>query len=274
MAMTVKISTFYKFVAIDDCVSLRAAIHSAADERGVLGTILVAHEGINATISADAASLDEFVAWLRSDRRFADLQDKQSRSAAHPFGRLKVKVKPEIVTLGAAGADPREAIGTYVEPEAWNALIQDPNVVVVDTRNSYEVAIGTFEGARDPGTRSFSELPDYVSRELAGDKSRPVAMFCTGGIRCEKATAYLIDQGFENVFHLRGGILNYLAKVPAQDSLWRGECFVFDDRVAVDHDLAPGGNTRCGICGQPLAAKCAGDDGAAVTCCVEHTALA
>ncbi len=272
--MTVMISTFYKFVAVDDCEAQRAAIQSAARACGVLGTILIAPEGINATISADTDKLQSFFAWLRSDARFADLEDKRSVAQTHPFGRLKVKVKPEIVTFGVPGANPCEATGIYVEPEAWNALITDPNVVVIDTRNAYEVSVGTFEGALDPGTRSFSELPDYVSRALAGDKSRPVAMFCTGGIRCEKATAYLIGQGFSNVFHLRGGILNYLAKIPAGDSLWHGECFVFDDRVAVDHNLQPGGNTRCSICGQPLASAKGGDASTPVTCCGQDAALA
>lgn len=251
--MNFTVSAFYKFVAIEDAEALRARIEAAAQNHGVLGTILLAQEGINGTISGASDELAAFFAKLRSDPRFTDLECKTAHAAAHPFKRLKVKLKPEIVTFGVPEADPSVAVGIYVAPEDWNALIRDPDVVVIDTRNSYEVRIGSFEGAIDPGTRAFSEFPDYVRRHLDPARHKRIAMFCTGGIRCEKASAYMLGQGFAEVYHLEGGILKYLERIAPEQSLWRGECFVFDERVAVAHGLSEAGHGRCTRCGQPLA---------------------
>ena len=250
--MSVVVSTFYKFVGIEDCEALRGDLGAFCCARRMKGTILIAAEGLNATVSGDADAIDLLHAHLRSDPRFSDLTDKRSHAEAHPFARLKVKIKPEIVTFGARAADPSKRVGRYVKAEDWNALLDDPDVVVVDARNAYEVAIGTFDGARDPGTRTFSEFPDYVARELAADKDKKIAMFCTGGIRCEKASSYLLGQGFEEVYHLKGGILKYLETAPKSESRWRGECFVFDERVALDHGVVVGGHARCAGCGDPV----------------------
>jgi UPF0176 protein len=249
--MRVKIAAFYKFVGIEDPVGLQDRLRALCQNLRVLGTILIAREGINATISAAEADVDALIGELHSDARFADLQVKFSAAADHPFQRLKVKIKPEIVTFGVPDVRPSDATGHLVEPENWNALISEPNVVVIDTRNDYEVEIGTFEGARNPQTRSFGEFRDYVAAELAADPSQKIAMFCTGGIRCEKASAYLIAQGFPNVYQLHGGILNYLEKVPSQQSLWQGECFVFDERVALEHGVRQGHHRLCDECGRP-----------------------
>ncbi|MFZ4808256.1 MAG: rhodanese-related sulfurtransferase [Hyphomicrobiaceae bacterium] len=232
--MSVTVSAFYKFVAIADPPALRAHLLAALAAAEARGTILLAPEGINGTISAAAAAMAAFLAGLRADPRFADLITKNASAAAHPFRRLKVKVKREILTFGHPEADPTVRVGTYVRPEDWNALICDPNVLVLDTRNAYEVAVGTFAGAVDPGTRRFGEFADYVRANLDPGRHRRVAMFCTGGIRCEKASAYMMAAGFPEVYHLEGGILAYLAAVPPEQSLWRGACFVFDERAAVD----------------------------------------
>jgi UPF0176 protein len=250
-AMRVKIAAFYKFVDIEDPTILQDQLRQLCGRLGVRGTILIAREGINATISAAEADVDALIDELRSDARFADLQVKFSVAAGHPFQRLKVKIKPEIVTFGVPDVRPSHATGHLVEPENWNALISEPDVVVIDTRNDYEVEIGTFEGARNPQTRSFGEFRDYVAAELATDPSQKIAMFCTGGIRCEKASAYLIAQGFPNVYQLHGGILNYLEKIPSQQSLWQGECFVFDERVALEHGVRQGHHRLCDECGRP-----------------------
>jgi UPF0176 protein len=251
IAMRVKIAAFYKFVDIEDPPALQDQLRQLCERLGVRGTILIAREGINATLSAAEAEVDALIDELRSDSRFADLQVKFSAATGHPFQRLKVKIKPEIVTFGVPSARPSDATGHLVAPEDWNALISEPDVVVIDTRNDYEVEIGTFEGARNPQTRSFGEFRDYVAAELAADPSQKIAMFCTGGIRCEKASAYLIAQGFPNVYQLHGGILNYLEKIPSQQSLWRGECFVFDERVALEHGVRQGRHRLCDECGRP-----------------------
>jgi UPF0176 protein len=234
--MPITISAFYKFVAIADPPALRDTLHDRLQSRAIKGTILVAHEGVNGTISGAQDAMRAFLEELRADPRFADLVTKEARSDTHPFGRLKVKVKPEIVTFRQPQADPTRRVGTYVAPENWNALISEPGVLVIDTRNSYEFEAGTFDNAVDPQTRSFTEFPDYVRKNLDPARNRKIAMFCTGGIRCEKASAYMLAQGFSEVYHLEGGILNYLAKVPREDSRFRGACFVFDERRGVESD--------------------------------------
>lgn len=232
--MTITVSAFYKFVCIEDPPALRSILHEAMAAKASKGTILVASEGINGTISAAADDMDAFLSRLRADPRFADIVVKQARADQQPFQRLKVKLKREIVTLRAPEADPSQRVGTYVAPKDWNALISDPDVIVIDTRNAYEVAEGTFHRALDPGTRSFGEFPGYVAKNLDPTRHKRVAMFCTGGIRCEKASAYMLAHGFEEVYHLKGGILRYLAEMPEAESLWQGKCFVFDERFGVD----------------------------------------
>jgi UPF0176 protein len=231
--MSVAVSAFYKFVPIPDAAALRERLTRVMTARGIKGTILLASEGINGTISAAPADMAAFLAELRSEHRFADLVTKDAVAAAHPFQRLKVKLKREIITFGLPGADPTVRAGTYVAPTDWNALISAPDILVLDTRNAYEVAEGTFQGAVDPKTRSFGELPAFVAATLDPTIHKRVAMFCTGGIRCEKASAYMLSLGFAEVYHLHGGILNYLAQVPSQASLFDGKCFVFDEREVV-----------------------------------------
>jgi UPF0176 protein len=250
--MTVTVSAFYKFVAIADPAALRDEITEMCRQLAVMGTVLVANEGINATVSGADENIIQLLGWLRSGERFHDLQSKESLAPAHPFKRLKVKVKPEIVTFGHPGIDPALNAGTYVCPEDWNALIQEPDVIVVDTRNTYEVDIGTFPGAIDPKTQTFSDFAAFADAELSSLRNQKIAMFCTGGIRCEKATAYLRAQGFKDVYHLQGGILKYLEAVPEAESLWQGECFIFDERVALEHGVKPAGYGHCSRCGWPV----------------------
>jgi UPF0176 protein len=250
--MSVTVTAFYKFVSIAAPAALRETVLPLARARGIKGTILLAHEGINATIAGPDEAIRWMLAWLRSDPRFADLVSKESYAGDIPFGRLKVKVKREIVTLRRPEADPTKRVGTYVKPEDWNALVSDPDVVVLDTRNAYEVGIGTFRNAVDPGTRAFSEFPAFVSANLDPAKHKRVAMFCTGGIRCEKASAYMLAQGFPEVYHLEGGILKYLETITPEQSLWQGECFVFDERVALEHGVRPGTHVMCQACGSPI----------------------
>lgn len=250
--MTYSVSAFYKFVAIADPEVLRSAIEDVCRQHGIKGTILLAHEGINGTVSGSDGAIAALENSLRTDARFASLTPKHSTASAEPFQKLKVKVKREIVTFGALGADPTVKAGTYVAPEDWNQLIAAPDVTIIDTRNAYEVAVGTFKGAIDPGTRAFNDFPEFVAKELDPQRHRKVAMFCTGGIRCEKASAYLLSQGFEQVFHLEGGILKYLETVPESQSQWQGECFVFDERVALQHGLGEGSHALCPDCGYPV----------------------
>jgi UPF0176 protein len=233
--MTIAVAAFYKFVAVGDCQALRAELLERLSALDMKGTILVAPEGINGTISGTPAAMDAFLGRLRRDPRFADLLTKDSGTDTHPFKRLKVKVKREIVTFGQPMTDPANA-GTRVAPLAWNALIADPDVVVVDTRNAFEVAIGTFPGAINPNMRRFTDLPTFVEANLDPARHRKIAMFCTGGIRCEKATAYVKARGFSEVYHLQGGILAYLAQVPREQSEFVGDCFVFDERWSVTSD--------------------------------------
>lgn len=237
--MTITVSAFYKFVRIDAPTALREELFGRLSARAMRGTILLAPEGINGTISGAPQDMAAFLAELRSDLRFSDLVTKDATAEVHPFQRLKVKVKHEIIALRAPEADPTSRVGIYVEPRDWNGLISDPDVLVIDTRNAYEVAEGTFERAVDPGTRTFGEWPQYVAGHLDPQRHRKIAMFCTGGIRCEKASAYLLAHGFAEVHHLKGGILNYLAQVPAVESLWRGKCFVFDERRGVAGGAEP-----------------------------------
>lgn len=250
--VTVKVAAFYKFVSIDEPAALQAHLREVCQSCAIKGTILIAAEGINGTVSGAAGDIDTLIATIVSDARFLDLEVKYSEAAEYPFQRLKVKIKKEIVTFGVPDAQPAVATGTFVEPDAWNALIADPDVLVIDTRNDYEFQVGTFEGAENPNTRSFNEFPEYVKQTLAGNPKRPIAMFCTGGIRCEKASAFLLQEGFPNVYQLKGGILRYLEQVPPEESLWRGECFVFDERVALEHGVRQGHHTLCSECGFPV----------------------
>ena len=234
----IAIAAFYKFVDVADAEALRARMLAVCEPSGMRGTVLIAPEGINGTVSGTPDAMRHLLAWLRADPRFADLETKDATADTHPFKRMKIKLKPEIITFAQPGEpaiDPVHGTGTYVQPADWNALITDPTVLVIDTRNSFEVASGTFKGALDPQTKSFGEFPDFAKTELDPARHTKIAMFCTGGIRCEKASAYLLSKGFPEVYHLKGGILNYLEKIPAKDSLWQGECVVFDERGGVRH---------------------------------------
>lgn len=246
------IATFYKFVKLSDYAEIQSKILAHCELESVKGTILLAEEGINGTIAGTRTAIDSVLVFLKADPRFADLEHKESTAEVYPFERLKVKVKTEIVTLGKPEVNPGEKAGIYVSPQEWNKLISDPDVTVIDTRNDYEVSIGTFQGAINPETDSFREFPQYAETNLDPAKHKKIAMFCTGGIRCEKASAYLLNQGFPEVYHLKGGILKYLEEVPAEASLWQGECFVFDERIAVKHGLEPGSYQMCRSCGHPI----------------------
>jgi UPF0176 protein len=239
--MPLKVAAFYQFAALPDFRELREPLRAICADLGLKGSVLLAHEGINGTIAGAPADIDALVEELRTGPLFGGRLDhlelKFSQAATMPFARLKIRLKKEIVTLGDAAVDPTRQVGTYVEPADWNSLIAAPDTLVIDTRNAFEVAMGTFEGAVDPGIRSFGQFKDFAARHLAPAKHRKIAMFCTGGIRCEKASAYLLAQGFSEVYHLKGGILRYLEGVPKEQSRWRGECFVFDERVALGHGL-------------------------------------
>lgn len=249
--MSFAIATFYRFVSLPDYQALQVPLREKCQALGIRGSILLAEEGINATVTGSRDALDTLLADLGQDPRLASLEPKWSEAETWPFKRLKVRLKREIVTLGVP-VDPARRVGQYVKPEAWNALISEPDVLLLDTRNGYEVKIGSFKGAIDPQTASFSEFPAYVQQQLDPQTHRKVAMFCTGGIRCEKASAYLLDQGFEQVYHLEGGILKYLEAVPPEESLWEGECFVFDQRVAVEEGVQTGHYEMCMGCGEPV----------------------
>ena len=250
-----KIAALYRFVSLPDYESLKAPILAECEKHGLSGTLLLACEGLNGTIAGKPAHVDSFLDWLKAYSVFKDLEVKYSESDQQPFLRMKVKLKKEIVTMGVEGIDPKEVVGTYVEPSDWNSLISDPEVLVVDTRNEYEIEIGTFKNAVNPKTQNFREFPRYVSEQLDRNKHKKIAMFCTGGIRCEKSTALLKGEGFEEVYHLKGGILKYLEEIPKSESLWEGECFVFDSRVAVNHDLNPGQYDQCYGCRYPVTAE-------------------
>ncbi|HVL42348.1 MAG TPA: rhodanese-related sulfurtransferase [Brevundimonas sp.] len=250
----VRVAALYRFAAIADCPAVRDRLEALC-RPDVRGTLLVAHEGLNGTIAGPEASVERVLAGIRALPGFEALDVKYAAAAITPFHRLKVRIKPEIVTMGQPDLDPSDA-GTYVAPTDWNALISDPATVVIDTRNDYEAAVGAFEGAVQPNTRGFRDFPDWFRTEgralLDGPNPPKVAMYCTGGIRCEKATAFLKAEGVQDVFHLQGGILRYLETTPEADSLWRGECFVFDERVAVGHGLTPGSHSLCRGCRMPV----------------------
>lgn len=246
------VAALYRFVALDDYADLKAPLLDVCRQAEVKGTLLLAREGINGTIAGSRAGIDSVIRWLRRDSRLADLDWKESRHVAAPFHRMKVKLKKEIVTMGVEDIDPTACVGRYATPLEWNALIDDPECLVIDTRNDYEVAIGSFKGAVNPGTQSFRDFPGWVRRHLQPKKHTKVAMFCTGGIRCEKSTSYLVSQGFDEVWHLKGGILKYLEEMPQTESRWEGECFVFDSRVAIDHNLEKGSFDQCYACRHPI----------------------
>ncbi|MGB5136614.1 MAG: rhodanese-related sulfurtransferase [Prochlorococcaceae cyanobacterium] len=254
----VLVAAFYRFAALEGLPALRTELLDLASALGVRGTILLASEGVNGTIAGPDAGVEALLARLRQVVGLARLEAKFSRAGEQAFHRLKVRLKREIVTLGQPDVAPylASAVGTHVPPRQWDALIADPHTLVIDSRNAYEVAVGSFEGAIDPGTASFREFPAWVERELrplvAERRPQAIALFCTGGIRCEKATAYLRQQGFDGVHHLQGGILRYLEEIPEQQSRWRGECFVFDQRVAVNHRLEPGDHSLCHACRMPV----------------------
>ncbi|MBD2385360.1 oxygen-dependent tRNA uridine(34) hydroxylase TrhO [Cylindrospermum sp. FACHB-282] len=246
------VAALYKFVSLPDFADKRDRLLSFCIEQGVKGTILLAPEGINGTITGSRQAVDAVLSFLQADPRLADIEHKESFTATPPFERMKVRLKSEIVTLGLPEVDPNQQVGTYVNPQEWNDLIADPEVTLIDTRNDYEVNIGTFQKAQNPQTTSFREFPEYVRQELDPTKNKKVALFCTGGIRCEKASSFLLSQGFAEVYHLKGGILKYLEEIPPEKSLWEGECFVFDERVAVRHGLEAGNYDLCLSCGRPI----------------------
>jgi UPF0176 protein len=246
------VAALYHFTRFDDPDALRAPLRDLCEERDVRGSLLIAAEGINGTIAGPRAGIDAVLAHIRALPGCADLEWKESTATEAPFARMKVRLKKEIVTMGVPGVDPKAKVGHYVRPEDWNALISAPDVAVIDTRNDYEIAIGTFEGAVDPETTTFREFPAWWQENKDRFHNKRIAMFCTGGIRCEKSTNYLIEQGVEEVYHLKGGILQYLEDVPEEDSLWHGECFVFDERVSVGHGLKEGPHLLCRACRRPL----------------------
>lgn len=250
--MSYIVATFYQFACLPNVAAWQPPLLTYCQTQGIKGTILLAQEGINGTIAGSRQGIDAVLGWLRSQPELSSLTHKESNALTMPFDRLKVRLKKEIVTLGVP-VDPMTQVGTYVEPEDWNALIADPDVVLVDTRNYYEVEIGSFKGAQNPQTASFRDFPQYVQNTLDPKIHKKIAMFCTGGIRCEKASSYLLSQGFEQVYHLKGGILKYLEEIPADQSQWQGECFVFDQRVAMQQGLALGTHESCLGCGHPIA---------------------
>ncbi|WP_448177266.1 oxygen-dependent tRNA uridine(34) hydroxylase TrhO [Pseudomonas putida] len=255
MSQAIVVAALYKFVTLEDYAELREPLLKTMLDNNVKGTLLLAQEGINGTVSGTREGIDGLLTWLRNDPRLVDIDHKESYCDEQPFYRTKVKLKKEIVTLGVPGVDPNQAVGTYVEPKDWNALISDPEVLLIDTRNDYEVAIGTFKGAIDPKTETFREFPEYIKANFDPSKHKKVAMFCTGGIRCEKASSYMLGEGFESVYHLKGGILKYFEEVPQEESLWDGDCFVFDNRVTVRHDLSEGEYDQCHACRHPINAE-------------------
>lgn len=249
---SISVIALYKFVSLPDYQDLRQPLLELCSREGIRGSLLLAPEGINGTVAGTHVAMARLLDWFKADPRFDALEYKVSHTDNPPFLRMKVKLKKEIVTMGVPWVDPHREVGTYVEARDWNRLISDPDVVVVDTRNDYEYRVGSFRNAIDPRTRTFREFPEWVANHLDPEKHKKVAMFCTGGIRCEKATSYLLQQGFEEVYHLKGGVLKYLEEVPAAESLWEGDCFVFDDRVTVTHGLQRGDYVSCHACGQPL----------------------
>jgi len=251
-----KVASFYRFLDLGDVETFREELQGICEQQEVLGTVLVAAEGFNGTITGTEVAIFDVFGWIQQRLSLDEpVEARWTDSDEAPFRRMRVRAKKEIVTLGRPDILPHEGTGEYVPPERWNALIEDSNVLVIDTRNHYEVEVGTFPRAIDPETDSFREFPEFAKKLAETSKDRPLAMFCTGGIRCEKATALMLELGFENVYHLQGGILNYLTEMPPDENRWDGECFVFDTRVAVDRDLAEGGYVQCHACRRPLSSE-------------------
>lgn len=248
------VAALYKFVEIDDLLSLQNNLYKICEENNIMGTILIADEGINGTISGKHNEIKETISSLTSDNRFSNIEIKYSSTDKQPFHRMKVRLKKEIVTIGLPEINPNKKVGTYVKPDDWNDLISDPNVVVIDTRNKYETKIGSFQNALDPETSSFREFPDWVKKFKSSKENanKKIAMFCTGGIRCEKASSLMKEEGFEDVYHLQGGILKYLETIDKENSLWNGECFVFDQRVCLTDELEVGSYKMCFACRMPI----------------------
>lgn len=250
--MPATVATFYKFVALPDYSAWQQPLKEVCQSVRVKGTILLAQEGINGTIAGDRTAINTVLSYIKADKRLIDIDIKESTASQPPFEKLKVRLKKEIVTIGRPEVSPTQQVGTYVAAKQWNEIILDPDVTVIDTRNDYEVGMGTFARAQNPETSTFNEFPDYAKKNLDPAKNKKIAMFCTGGIRCEKASSYLLSQGFEEVYHLKGGILKYLEDMPEEKSLWEGECFVFDERVAIKHGLKTGSYGMCYACGHPV----------------------
>ena len=268
--------SFYRFLDLSEPELFRDALQSQCDERGLLGTILVANEGFNGTVAGEQSAIEALLTWIENEVALdAPVDGRWTESVKAPFLRMRVRHKKEIVTLGRPDVRPHEKTGIHVQPENWNALIDDPNVLVIDTRNHYEVEVGTFPGAIDPGTDNFRQFANFANKLAETSRDKPLAMYCTGGIRCEKATALMLELGFEEVYHLQGGILNYLNRVPDEQNYWGGECFVFDKRVAVDRDLAEGGYVQCHACRRPLSSDDIASDhyeeGVSCPHCIKHT---
>ena len=250
----ITVAALYKFAKLADLSQMKSALEDACQTHGIHGTLLIAHEGINGTIAGSRDGIDGILRVIRSYAGLHDLEHKESFAETQPFYRMKVRIKKEIVTIGIADVDPTDVVGTYLAPAEWDKVIADPDTIVIDTRNDYEVKIGTFKNAINPDTDTFREFPDYVQKNFDPGKDKKIAMFCTGGIRCEKASAYMKKLGFENVYHLKGGILKYLEETPPEKSMWEGECFVFDQRVSVGHGLALGTHILCPSCRHPVSA--------------------
>lgn len=248
------VAALYKFVEIDDLLSLQSDLHEICEKNNIMGTILIANEGINGTISGKTNEINQTISLLKSDKRFTNIEIKYSSTDKQPFHRMKVRLKKEIVTIGLPKINPNKKVGTYVKPDDWNDLISDPNVVVIDTRNKYETKIGSFQNALDPETSSFREFPNWVKKfkSYKENANKKIAMFCTGGIRCEKASSLMKEEGFEDVYHLQGGILKYLETIDKENSLWNGECFVFDQRVCLTDELEVGSYKMCFACRMPI----------------------
>ena len=249
------VCAFYKFINIPNHEYLKEPINNFLNKNKIMGTILIAHEGINGTISGRENAIIDLLNFLKKELKLQYIDYKLSFHNENPFYRTKVRLKKEIVTMGEPSIDPKQSTGTYIEPELWNELIEDKDTILIDTRNEYEIDIGTFENSINPHTKSFRDFPTFADKKLNPKKHKKIAMFCTGGIRCEKSTAYLKQKGFDQVYHLKGGILNYLKKIPKNKSKWIGECFVFDNRVSVDHDLKKGNFDQCHACRMPISAE-------------------
>tara|TARA_B100000212_G_scaffold124868_1_gene93736 strand:- start:96 stop:1025 length:930 start_codon:yes stop_codon:yes gene_type:complete len=246
------ILTFYQFAEFPEFEDWKPKLKNLGEEHGILGTIILAGEGINATISGSIKGVERFMKEIRKDARFSDMPSRECLSERTTFYRLRINLRKEIVTLGDPSISPAKKVGKHIEPEDWNDLLEDPEIMLVDTRNDYEVALGSFEGAENPNTQTFRQWPEFVEQSLKKQQKRKVAMFCTGGIRCEKASSHLLENGYDKVYHLKGGILNYLEKIQPEESKWKGECFLFDHRVSVTHGLADGQAKLCFGCRWPL----------------------